>query len=115
MVTGLKAVIYPVKNLDESKAMFERLLGVPPAVDAPYYVGFDVPGAHIGLDPNGHKNGLVGSVATWLVENIEESLQSLVDSGAEVNQTITDVGGGILIASLKDSNGNFIGLMQPTA
>lgn len=113
MVTGLKAVIYPVKNLEESKALFERLLGVAPTVDSPYYVGFDIAGEHLGLDPNGHSHGLVGAVATWLVENIEDSLQSLIDSGAEVHQTISDVGGGALMASVKDSNGNIIGLMQP--
>ncbi|CAN5351464.1 VOC family protein [soil metagenome] len=113
MITGLKAVIYPVKNLAESKAMFERLLGVTPTVDSPYYVGFDIAGEHLGLDPNGHGWGFTGSVATWLVENIEDSLQTLRESGAEVLQSPTDVGDGAMMASVKDKDGNIIGLMQP--
>jgi predicted enzyme related to lactoylglutathione lyase len=34
------------------------------------------------------------------------------DAGAETQQAINDVGGGKLIASVKDTDGNIIGLIQ---
>jgi hypothetical protein len=36
----------------------------------------------------------------------------LFGAGAEAQQTITDVGGGKLIAAVKDADGNIIGLVQ---
>ena len=51
---------------------------------------------------------------TWtrLTDDIKESLQLLLDAGAEAQQAINDVGGGKLIASVKDADGNIIGLIQ---
>jgi hypothetical protein len=39
-------------------------------------------------------------------------LKQLVDAGAATQQAIRDVGGGRLIASVKDADGNIIGLLQ---
>ena len=109
MNQGVKTVIYPVGDLASAKAAFRELLGVEPYADAPYYVGFKVGDQDIGLDPNGHKEGMT---AYYAVDDIKKSLQSLVDAGAKTIQEIKDVGGGRLIASVKDGNGNLIGLMQ---
>jgi predicted enzyme related to lactoylglutathione lyase len=35
-----------------------------------------------------------------------------VEAGAEVVQDVMDVGGGLLVARLKDADGNFLGLRQ---
>ncbi len=40
------------------------------------------------------------------------TLQALVEVGAEVDQDVKNVGGGRLIAAVKDADGNLIGLMQ---
>ncbi len=109
MNQGVRTVIYPVKDIDRAKALFRELLGVEPYADAPYYVGFKVGDEDIGLDPNGHKEGMT---PYYHVDNIQESLKSLLDAGAQQIQEITDVGGGRLIASVKDENGNIIGLIQ---
>ena len=63
----------------------------------------------IGLDPNGHKEGMT---VYYEVDDIKTSLQSLLDAGAQQVQEIKDVGGGRLIASVKDVDGNIIGLLQ---
>jgi predicted enzyme related to lactoylglutathione lyase len=55
---------------------------------------------------------MTGPVAYWDVDDIEESLQTLLDAGAQVQQAVKDVGGGKLIASVKDADGNILGLMQ---
>jgi len=109
MNQGIKTVIYPVKDIDRAKTLFRKLLGVEPYADEAYYVGFRIGDQDIGLDPNGHKEGMT---AYWEVDNIKESLQLLLDAGAQALQEVKDVGGDKLIASVKDADGNIIGLIQ---
>jgi predicted enzyme related to lactoylglutathione lyase len=112
MTSGIKTVIYPVKDLGRAKALYEKLLGAAPYMDAAYYVGFRVGDQEIGLDPNGHGRGMTGPVAYWHVDDIEATLRRLVAAGAEVQQPVRDVGGGRLIALVKDAEGNVSGLRQ---
>ena len=112
MTGRLRTIIYSVTDIARAKALYTTLLGVEPIMDEPYYVGFDIEGQDIGLDPNGHAQGMTGSVGYWEVDDITKSLQQLLDSGAGSHQEIKDVGGGKLIASVKDADGNVIGLMQ---
>jgi predicted enzyme related to lactoylglutathione lyase len=109
MNEGIQTIIYPVKDIVQAKALFSKLLGVEPYVDAPYYVGFKVGGQDIGLDPNGHTEGMT---AYFHVNDINQTLQALLDGGAQLVQEVKDVGGGRLIASVKDADGNIIGLSQ---
>ena len=113
MTEGVKTIIYPVTDLAEARTLCGKLLGVEPYMDEPYYVGFDVGGQDAGLDPHGHGKGMTGPVAYWRVDVIEQSLQALLEAGAEAQQGVKDVGGGKLIASVKDADGNIIGLLQP--
>ena len=109
MNKGIRTVVYPVKNIAKAKALFRVLLGKEPYADDPYYVGFKIGKLDIGLDPNGHKEGMT---VYYEVDDIKTSLQSLLDAGAQQLQEIKDVGGGRLIASAKDADGNIIGLLQ---
>jgi len=109
MNQGVKTVVYPVKDIAKAKALFTVLLGVEPYADAPYYVGYKVGGQDIGLDPNGHKQGMT---PYYQVDDIKQSLQALLNAGATSVQDVTDVGGGKLIAVVKDADGNIIGLTQ---
>ena len=109
MSQGIKSVVYPVQDIEKAKAFFRKLLGIDPYVDSPYYVGFKVGIQDIGLDPNGHKEGMT---VYYQVDDIHKSLQSLLDAGATTVQEIKDIGGGGLIASVKDENGSIIGLIQ---
>ena len=112
MNEGIKTVIYPVKDLAQAKALYSRLLGVEPYADQPYYVGFKVGDQDVGLDPNGHRSGMTGPVGYHHVDDIRTTLQALLDFGAQVYQDIRNVGGGRLIATVKDADGNVIGLLQ---
>jgi predicted enzyme related to lactoylglutathione lyase len=109
MNQGIRTVIYPIKDIGRGKALFSNLLGVAPYADTAYYVGFRVGDQEIGLDPNGHKAGMT---AYYHVDDIKKSLQLLLDAGAQVEQQVKDVGGGKLIASVKDADGNIVGLIQ---
>lgn len=112
MTEGVKTIIYPVEDLARAKTLYGKLAGVEPYADEVYYVGFKVGDQDIGLDPYGHGKGMTGPPAYWHVDDIEGSLRALLDAGAEVHQEVTDVGGGLLIASVKDADGNVIGLRQ---
>src|SRR5258708_38714990 len=109
MNQGIKTIIYPVKDIAQTKALFSKLLGAEPYAESAYYVGFKVGDQEIGLDPNGHKNGMT---AYYHVDDIKKTLQELIDSGATIVQEVKDVGGGKLIVTVKDANGNIIGLLQ---
>jgi predicted enzyme related to lactoylglutathione lyase len=109
MNQGIRTVIYPVNDIARAKALFSKLLGVAPYADTAYYVGFRVGDQEIGLDPNGHKAGMT---AYYHVDDIKKSLQLLLDTGAQVEQEVKDVGRGKLIASARDADGNIIGLIQ---
>jgi predicted enzyme related to lactoylglutathione lyase len=111
MSQGIKTIIYPVKDVERAKSFYTKLLGVTPYVDSAYYVGFKVGDQDIGLDPNYHKSGPVGY---YHVSDINESLQLLIDAGGQIEQKAKDVGGGRLVASVRDSEGSLIGLVQDT-
>ena len=55
---------------------------------------------------------MTGPVAYWHVDDIKGSMKALLDTGAEAHQEVRDVGGGKLIASVKDADGNVIGLIE---
>jgi predicted enzyme related to lactoylglutathione lyase len=82
-------------------------------MDEADYVGFRVGDQDIGLDPHGHTKGMTGPIGYWHVEDIRTRLTQLLDAGAEELQTITDVGGGKLIATVKNADGNVSGLIRP--
>jgi predicted enzyme related to lactoylglutathione lyase len=109
---GIRTVIYPVKDLAKAKKLFSNLLGINPFMDEAWYVGFKVGDQEIGLDPNGRQQGLTGPIGYHHVDDIRKSLQDLLEAGTIVQQEIKDVGGGKLIASVKDPDGNIIGLIQ---
>ncbi|MFG3002371.1 VOC family protein [Streptomyces calvus] len=112
MTDGLKTIVYPVKDLGPAKELFRTLLGVEPYADEPYYVGFRAGGHEIGLDPHGHAKGMTGPVPYWNVGDVRGTLAELVAAGATPVQDAQDVGGGTLIASVRDQDGNVVGLVQ---
>jgi predicted enzyme related to lactoylglutathione lyase len=112
MNQGIKLVVYPVSDLARAKALYGRLAGGEPYADAPYYVGYRFGDLEVGLDPNGQVRGTTGALCYWEVDDLRSELRALLDAGAQVQQDVTDVGGGRIIATLKDADGNVIGLMQ---
>ncbi len=112
MTQEVRTIIYPVKDIARAKALYSKLMGVEPYADGPYYVGFRVGDQELGLDPNGHQAGMSGPVCYWHVTDIKKSIGQLLDAGAQLQQDVRDVGGGKLIATLKDMDGNILGLIQ---
>jgi len=108
MVQDIKLIVYPVKDIERAKAFYGKFLDAEPYVASPYYVGYKVGNLEVGLDPNSK----VGPIAYTDVKDIKSSLQAMVKVGAEVVQDVKEVGGGLLIAKVKDIDGNVIGLRQ---
>jgi predicted enzyme related to lactoylglutathione lyase len=109
---GIKTVLHPVSDLEKSKAVYTALLGMPPQHDAPYYVGYDVEGQHIGLVPNASQQGMTSPVAYWHVPDIDAKLAEVTAAGAAVKEAPHNVGGSRLVASFTDPDGNVLGLIQ---
>jgi predicted enzyme related to lactoylglutathione lyase len=109
---GIKTVLHPVSDLERAKPVYEALLGVAPSADSSYYVGFDASGQHIGLVPGGGPQGMTSPVAYWHVPDIEAKLAEVTAAGAAVKEPPRDVGGGRLVASFTDPDGNVLGLLQ---
>jgi predicted enzyme related to lactoylglutathione lyase len=112
MTEGIKTVLHPVSDLAAAKAVYTALLGAEPTADAPYYVGYDVAGQHIGLVPGGADQGMGGPVAYWHVADIEAKLADVTAAGGTVKESPRDVGGGRLVATFTDADGNVLGVLQ---
>ena len=109
---GIKTSLHPVSDVDAAKAMYTALIGTAPQTDSPYYVGFDAEGQHIGLVPGGGPQGMTSPVAYWHVADIEAKLAEVTAAGATVKEPAHDVGGGRLVATVTDPDGNVLGLLQ---
>jgi predicted enzyme related to lactoylglutathione lyase len=106
---GVKTVLHPVSDLEAAKPVYAALLGMAPTTDSPYYVGFAAAGQQIGLVPG---SDMSSPVAYWHVADIEAKLAEVTAAGATVQEAPHDVGGGRLVATVTDPDGNVLGLLQ---
>jgi predicted enzyme related to lactoylglutathione lyase len=109
---GIKTVLHPVSDLAKAKAVYTALLGVAPQPDESYYVGYEAAGQHIGLVPSGGPQAMSSPVAYWQVPDIEARLAEVTAAGATVKEPPRNVGGGRLVATFTDPDGNVLGLTQ---
>ena len=111
MILGLRTAIYPVPDLERAKAWYSQLLGQPPYFDQPFYVGFSVGGFELGLVPDGTPSTL-GPQPLWGVVNAETTVAHLIELGASPLEPVTEVGGGIKVAAVRDPFGNRFGIIE---
>lgn len=109
---GIKTVLHPVSDLAAAKAVYSAILGMEPQHDDTYYVGYEAAGQHIGLVPGGGQQGMTSPVAYWHVSDIGAKLAEVTAAGATVKEPARDVGGGRLVATVTDPDGNVLGLLQ---
>ena len=107
---GVKTILHPVTDVEKAKPVYTALLGVEPIADAPYYVGYEADGQQIGLVPGG--GGMTSPVAYWHVADIEAKLAEVTAAGGALKEFPRDVGGGRLVATFSDPDGNILGLIQ---
>ena len=114
MFLGLRTAIYHVGDIEKGKAWYSEVLGVQAYFDQPFYVGFNVGGYELGLQPHEGAGGAkaAGAVAYWGVANAELAFNRIIELGATVHEAVQDVGGGIKVATVKDPFGNVFGIIE---
>jgi predicted enzyme related to lactoylglutathione lyase len=113
MVKGLGTVIYRVPDLPRAKAWYSTAFQQTPYFDQPFYVGFNIAGYELGLDPDpAGASGPGGGVAYWRVDGIDAAVQHFINAGASLVSAVRDVGEGIRVATVSDPFDNRIGLIE---
>ena len=109
---GLRTAIYKVTDITEATDWYTKVLGTEPYFNEPFYVGFNVAGYELGLQPDEHSDEKPYSVVTyWGVNDVQETFAVLLAAGATPHEEPTEVGGGIMVATVKDPWGNAFGII----
>lgn len=109
-ILGLRTVGYKVGDLQKAKQWYAKAFKTEPYFDEPFYVGFNIAGYELGLQPDEAVTG-DNVVTYWGVEDIQTEYQRFISLGATEHETPQNVGGEIMVASVKDEWGNIIGLI----
>jgi predicted enzyme related to lactoylglutathione lyase len=111
---GLRTGMYHVADLQAAKQWYTRVLGKQPYFDEPFYVGFDVGGYELGLNPDTSKikPGAGGVVVYWGVTSADTACARLLELGAQEIEPVEEVGGGIRHAIVRDPFGNLFGVIE---
>lgn len=114
MFQGLRTAIYHVDDIDKAKSWYSSVLGIEPYFDQPFYVGFNVGGYELGLQPRESTSAekAEGVVAYWGVSDAEAAVKKVIELGATKHEDVQDVGGGIKVAAVKDPFGNIFGIIE---
>lgn len=113
MITSLRSIIIPAHDLSNLKEFYTHLLGKAPYFDEPYYVGFDLEGREVGLDPQLPSAGQSGPYPVFSISiPIEQAYDKAKTLGAYGHKEPHHVGGGLMMALLQDPGGNMFGILE---
>jgi predicted enzyme related to lactoylglutathione lyase len=107
---GLRTVIHPVADLVGAKQWWSDLLGSGPYFDEPFYVGFDVGGYELGLLPDADPAD--GALVYWGVDDVDAAVADAVALGATVHVAASEVGDGIVTATVRSPQGFVVGFIR---
>lgn len=113
MLTGLRTIVYHVTNLEVAKMWYSEMFEINPYFDESFYVGFEINGCELGLDPSAEEYSMGNSSITyWKVDDVGAAFDRLKEKKVIIHQEIHSVGEGIKLGSIKDPFGNVIGLIE---
>ncbi|MDY8134587.1 VOC family protein [Aquimarina sp. 2201CG5-10] len=110
---GLRTTIYKVNDLNKAKEWYAKAFNTKQYFDEPFYVGFNIGGYELGLLPEeGAVKDKEDSVLSyWGVDDIHTTYQKLIELGATPHEEPKNVGGELMVASVKDPWNNIIGII----
>ncbi len=108
---GLRTAMYAAPDVAAARAWYQEVLGIAPYFDEPFYVGFNVGGFELGLDPDAKPAG-GDAQAYWGVSDAKAAYARLCELGARADTAPHEVGGGIWVGSVKDPFGNVLGIIE---
>jgi len=113
---GLRTTVYRVPDLNMAKAWYAKAFQVEPYFDEPFYVGFNIKGYELGLLPEEGQTAKGENVLSyWGVDDIQKVYKHLISLGATTHEEPTNVGGELMVATVKDPWNNIIGIIyNPT-
>jgi predicted enzyme related to lactoylglutathione lyase len=116
-ILGLRTTIYKVGDIENAKNWYAKVFKTEPYFDEPFYVGFNIGGYELGLQPEeSPSTDKTESVVTyWGVEDIQSVYNSFIEAGATDNEKPYNVGGDLMTATVKDLWGNLIGFIYNPA
>jgi len=110
---GLRTTAYIVKDLAKAKAWYTKAFKTEPYFDESFYTGFNIQGYELGLMPEGGDANVKGEnvLSYWGVEDIQAEFDRLIELGATEHEKPMNVGGELMVCSVKDPWNNIIGLI----
>jgi lactoylglutathione lyase len=104
-------IVIPAADLEAATAFYRTAWGAEPHTETPYYVGFNLDGQEIGLNPHGERDQMAGPVVYWKTDDLAATVAAVEASGGTVVRPVTEVGGGTSLALLADPAGNQVGFI----
>lgn len=107
---GLRTLIYPSDNLEDDVRWWTDVLGFEPYFKEEFYVGFEVDGYELGLDPNASMAD--GPRTYFSVANVQQAVDELLANGCTIHEPVTNTGGDVIVATVRKPNGQLLGLID---
>lgn len=106
MSPTIRSLVIPVSDLEATKAVYTALFGSP-HTDQPYYVGYNINGFEVALNPAGAGGG---PVAFADVDDLDATRATLIAAGATERDAPRQVAPETRVCVLADADGNPFGL-----
>ncbi len=84
-------------------------MGVAPYFDQPIYVGYSVAGDELRLLPDADPDD--GALTYWGVDDVAVAVRDAVAAGVTEHTAVSDVGQGIITATVRTPQGTVLGLI----
>jgi predicted enzyme related to lactoylglutathione lyase len=110
---NLQTCIYQVENLDKAKAWYTDVLEATPYFDEPFYAGFSVSGYELGLVAGATEAPEKPRVWPYFgVADAQAEYDRLIKLGGTALEPPHEVGGGIVVAAVRDPFRNPFGVIK---
>jgi catechol 2,3-dioxygenase-like lactoylglutathione lyase family enzyme len=115
LIKTVWSITFYVSDLETAKSFYEETLGLQKKYEYASYVGFECSGTEIGLIPKLEEGEMItkdSPTVSFLVDNVEESCERLLERGIEFHEDLHEEPWGGKAASFRDPDGNMLEILQ---